>query len=72
MTNEMLTDLQGGTKLRRPSWPVGDYIEAEGTGSDRKVAPGTLLYISGGQSRYWVAMATYDSDFGFDDFVIVT
>lgn len=70
---EMIQALQEGKRVRRPIWPPGDYVEAEGEGSERLVKPGTMFYVEfGGGSNLWLLRDNYLTDFNSDDFEELT
>jgi len=69
--DEMVDALASGQKVRRPSWPEGHYVEAEGSGTDRKVAQSTMEY-HGDETVLWMLLPTYNEDFCSEDFELLT
>ena len=69
-TDEMVTNLEAGQKVRRPGWPEGHYVEAEGTGSGRKVSQMTMFYHTETEAILWTLLTSYTEDFIADDFEI--
>lgn len=68
-TDELVTALGSGAKLRRPSWPEGHYIEVEGNGTQRKVCQMTMYYYGEGVPHLWALRRFYADDFTANDFV---
>lgn len=70
---EMQEGLASGKKLRRPSWPTGDYVEVPGTGQARVATPGTMTYYENGvDAGLWSQRTDYITDFTAGDFEELT